>query len=196
MIRVINEDRPDDPGGGSRRVDVRRGGAEIDKMAALYSHFFAQTFVSAKRECGVAPTRGGGRPGVRGAAGRPRQFQRRQVADDAGSAGGPRAPDCGPGTGRADTWRRRCPAPHRRCRRPRDCPHPRSPGPAAAHPAAEYRSAAVIFEAGQPFGQARQQRLRHHLADRPLRLRRRGDSSSPTPSTRSPADVSYQCPST
>ena len=37
----------------------------------------------------------------------------------------------------------------------------------------ENGSAAVVFEAGEPLRESREQRLGHHLADRPLLLRRR-----------------------
>ena len=64
-------------------------------------------------------------------------------------------------------------------------------------PRAENRSAAVVFEARQSFGADPGAAARDTTS--PMVRFSCGDvvtSSSPTPSTRSPDDVSYQCPST
>ena len=61
---------------------------------------------------------------------------------------------------------------------------------------AENRTAAVVFKAGEFFGDTGQQGL---CTTSPMVRFGWGDvvrSSRPTPSTRSPADVSYQWPST
>lgn len=58
--------------------------------------------------------------------------------------------------------------------------------------AAEFGSAAVVFEAGERLGQAGEQGVGGHLADGALVLGEVVTSKRPTPSTRSPEEVSYQ----
>ena len=137
----------------------------------------------------------------RGAARRSRAVRRPPAAPAAAgrrpraTAGGPPAADCGPGTGRAGRWRRRCPAPRRRSRRRRGCPPRDDPrqrlrlGPKTVPP--RWFSKPV-----SRWVSPSQQRL---ATTSPIVRAGCGDvvtSSSPTPSTRSPDDVSYQCPST
>ena len=111
------------------------------------------------------------------------------------TAAGRRDQGCGPGTARAGRSRTHCPVRHRRYRRPADCPHPHDRRQRLGL-RSENRSAAVVLEPGERCGQAP---ISGVETTSPMVRSGCGEvvtSSRPTPSTRSPAEVSYQWPST
>ena len=109
-------DRRSGDQGGQRGRDRqaclgRNGFARMDAQGStavsVRLHFLCGALALSHNNCSLDTDlkRGGGRPGVRDAAARPRRGPTAPSRRRRGSAGGRRAPGCGPGTGHASTSR-------------------------------------------------------------------------------------------
>ncbi len=184
----------------SRSASSKRTSPRVTSVErALGARALAQ--ITAFRELAfgrnVRPRRGGGPPDAPAQQRDLVDLQRGQVADHARQQVGRQAADCAPDTARAGRSRRRCPAPHRRCRRPARLPAPLIDLGQRLEP-----TTPEPFRRGgsrSPSTRSDSSGSRGCDTTSPMVRLSCGDvvtSSIPTPSTRSPDDVSYQCPST